>query len=220
MSIVAVTVIGLSSVARSATIPDYVFFGPIAYSGGVLSVGPGSTLISSQGLPAPFAVTPSGPGSNVPGSEIVMSLNLVPGSVVDDGSQTLASFTSSMDASIFLGNGSGATQATPVLTGFLTGMQVAGGDGNTAGILTGFLHPTGGSAIAYFSNPSDVIALQFDLSTEFSSTMYDSPFTGDIDGKVVSTAVPLPAALPLLLSGIGVVGVAARRRRQSLAAVS
>ena len=222
--------IGLCSISQAATVPDYFFNGPITFSasGNTLSVNTGTQgaeIFSSTGVPAPFAVIPTNlPGSNIAGSQIFLSLTLVPSSVHDNGSTTTASFTTptGYQAALYLGNGSGGTASTPVLTGTLSDMQVSGTDGFNIGVLTGFLHPTGGSAFAFFSNPSDVIALDFNLSTNFSASMYQSAFSGQINGQVesVTAPVPLPATLPMLVSGLGLLAAAARRRRQSLAAVS
>jgi hypothetical protein len=223
---VAVLELYAPSALRAATVADYYFNGPIAYTvtGQTLSVDTGSQgaeIISSTGLPAPFAVVPTGqPGSNIAGSEILLSMNLVPGSVNDNGYATTASFStpSGYQASLFLGNDSGGTAAAPVLTGTLSNMQISGFDGGTSGVLTGYLHPTGGLAYADFSDPSDVIALDFNLSTEFSSAMYTASFSGQINGQVESAppAVPIPAAMPLFLSGLALIAGAVRRR-QSLA---
>jgi hypothetical protein len=212
-----------SPVVHASTVADYYFNGPISYStsGQTLSVNTGSQgaeLISSTGLPAPFAVVPTGQaGSNITGSEVLLSMNLVAGSVSDNGFATTASFatTPGYQAALYLGNGAGGTASTPVLTGTLSNMQVSGFDGSNTGVLTGFLHPTGGLAYPYFSDPSDVIALDFDLSTDFSSTMYQTSFSGQINGQVESAApaVPIPAALPLLLSGLALMGGAAFRRQ-------
>ena len=211
------------SALHAATVADYYFNGPIAYSvnGQTLSVVTGSQgaeLISSTGLPAPFAVVPTGQaGSNIVGSEVLLSMNLVAGSVNDNGFATTASFAAApgYQAALYLGNGSGGTAGAPVLTGTLSNMQVSGFDGGNTGVLTGYLHPTGGLAFSYFSDPSDVIALDFDLSTSFSSAMYQSSFSGQINGQVESAppAVPIPAALPLMLSGIALLGGAAFRRQ-------
>lgn len=208
---------------HAATVADYFFNGPISYSanGQSLSVNTGSQgaeLISSTGLPAPFAVVPTGQsGSNIAGSEVLLSMNLVAGSVNDNGFATTASFATlpGYQAALYLGNGTGGTASTPVLTGTLSNMQVSGFDGGNTGVLTGYLHPTGGLAYSYFSDPSDVIALDFDLSTNFSSTMYQASFLGQINGQVESAppAVPIPAALPLLLSGLALIGGAAFRRQ-------
>lgn len=208
---------------HASTVADYYFNGPISYSasGQTLLVNTGSQgaeLISSTGLPAPFAVVPTGqPGSNILGSEVMLSMNLIPGSVSDNGFATTASFTTAngYQAALYLGNGSGGTASSPVLTGTLSNMQVSGFDGGNSGVLTGYLHPTGGLAYSYFSDPSDVIALDFDLSTNFSSTMYQSSFSGQINGQVESAApaVPIPTALPLLLSGLALMGGAAFRRQ-------
>jgi hypothetical protein len=219
----------LCSMSHAASVlPEYFFNGPVAFSSGtdtlaVKTGAGGAEIIGSQGLPSPFAVIPTNmPGSNIAGSEIVLSLNL--GTVTDSNGTTTATFTTPVgyEAALYLGNGSGGTQSSPVLTGSLTDMEVSGGDGNNLGVLTGLLHPNGGSAFSFFSNPSDVIALEFNLTTNFAKTMYQSSFSGQINGQVESTSaapVPLPAALPLLVSGLGLLGAAARRRRQSLAAL-
>ena len=143
-------------------------------------------------------------------------MSLVAGSVSDNGFATTASFSTpaSYQAALYLGNGSGGTAGTPVLTGWLSNMQVSGIDAGNTGVLTGYLHPTGGLAYTFFSDPSDVIALDFNLSTNFSPAMYGTSFTGQISGQVESAPapVPLPAALPLLLSGLGLFGAAVKRR--------
>jgi hypothetical protein len=200
--------------AQAGVIADYYFNGPISYKGGVLAVatGPaGATIIESTGLPAPLALVPN---LNQAGSQVILSADLLPGSVVDNGFSTSASFMAPVGdtAALYLGNGSGGTASTPVLTGTLSNLEVSGIDGNNTGILSGYLHPNGGSAISYFSDPSDVIALDFNLSTNFSGSMYSSAFTGQINGQVESMpVVPLPGGLPLLLSGIGVLAILACR---------
>lgn len=221
----SVMALGLSAspMSYAGTVADYFFNGPIAYSvtGQTLSVDTGSQgaeLISSTGLPAPYAVVPTGqPGSNIAGSEVMLSMSLVAGSVTDNGFATTASFSTptGYQAELYLGNGSGGTASTPVLTGTLSNMQVSGFDGSNTGVLTGYLHPTGGLAYSYFSDPSDVIALDFDLSTNFSAEMYQASFNGQINGQVESAppVVPLPPALPLLLSGLALIGGAAFRRQ-------
>lgn len=225
LGVLGVCVSGLcaTSTLRAATVADYYFNGPIAYfvTGQTLSVDTGShgaEIISSTGLPAPYAVVPTGqPGSNIAGSEIFLSMSLVPGSVNDNGFATSASFTTAngYQAALYLGNGSGGTSAAAVLTGTLSNMQVSGFDGGNSGVLTGYLHPTGGLAYSYFSDPSDVIALDFNLSTNFSAAMYGSSFSGQINGQVESAppAVPIPAAMPLFWSGLALLGAAARRRQ-------
>lgn len=157
--------------------------------------------------------------ANEAGSEVLMSMNLVPASITDDGFSTTASFSTpaGYKVQIFLGDGAGGTAAAPVLAGWLSNMQASGIDGGNTGVLTGYLHPTGGLAFAYFSDPSDVIALDFNLSTNFSSLMYQSSFAGQINGQVQAQAapVPIPATLPLLLSGLALLGAVKARRRPS-----
>ena len=216
LGLVSLLGLALAPEARASVVPDYYFNGPTDYDAttGTLSVatGPGGAeILASTGLPADLSAT----AATAAGSEVLLSLNLVAGSVVDNGYSTTASFSTSAGyvAALYLGNGSGGTSATPVLTGTLSNMQISGVDGSNSGVLTGYLHPTGGSAYAYFSNPSDVVALDFDLSTNFSSTMYSSSFGGQINGQVESAPpVPIPGALPLFLSGVGLLGMIARRR--------
>jgi len=204
-----------AGVAQAGVVPDYYFNGPISFdaSNGILSVATGvggAELFQSSGLPANYSVN----AGNELGSEVVLSMNLVPNSIVDNGYSTTASFSTASNylAALYLGNGSGGTSGSPVLTGTLSDLQVSGIDGNNAGVLTGYLHPTGGLAYSYFSDPSDVIALDFDLSTNFSATMYAAAFSGQINGQVESVAaVPLPSTWPLLVSGLGLCGLAARR---------
>jgi hypothetical protein len=213
---------GLSSITHAATVADYYFNGPIAYSSTsqTLSVATGSSgavLFNSTGLPTAYSVT----AANQAGSEVVMSMNLVGTSIVDNGFSTTADFSTptGYKVQLFLGNGSGGTAAAPVLTGWLSSMQASGIDGSNTGVLTGYLHPTGGLAFSYFSDPSDIIALDFNLSTNFSSLMYQSAFSGQINGQVQAQAapVPIPGTLPLLLSGLGLLGAAKARRRLTLA---
>jgi hypothetical protein len=205
-----------SGAAHATTVPDYYFNGPISFSttNEALSVATGAggaELFQSTGLPAAYTVN----AANESGSEIVLSMNLVPGSVVDNGYSTTASFATAAGylAALYLGNGSGGTASSPVLTGSLSNLEVSGVDGDSDGVLTGYLHPIGGLAFSYFSDPSDIIALQFDLTTSFSQSMYAASFSGQVNGQVESApAVPLPWSWPLFISGLGLVGLAGRRR--------
>jgi hypothetical protein len=222
LSAVLALCLGASSITHAAVVADYFFNGPIAYSSSsqTLSVTTGTSgavLFNSTGLPAAYSVT----SANQAGSEVVMSMNLVASSIIDNGFSTTADFATptGYKVQLFLGNGSGGTAAAPVLTGWLSSMQASGIDGSNTGVLTGYLHPTGGLAFSYFSDPSDIIALDFNLSTNFSSLMYQSSFSGQINGQVQAQAapVPIPASLPLLLSGLGLLGAANARRRPTLA---
>ena len=214
--------LGMGSITHAAVVADYFFNGPIAYSSSfqTLSVATGTSgavIFNSTGLPAAYSLT----AANEAGSKVVMAMNLVGSSIIDNGFSTTANFTTptGYKVQLFLGNGSGGTAATPVLTGWLSNMQASGIDGSNTGVLTGLLHPTGGLAFAYFSDPSDVIALDFNLSTNFSSIMYQSSFSGQINGQVQAQAAPVPISgtLPLLASGLGLLGAAKARRRLTLA---
>lgn len=205
----------MSGSASASTVAEYFFNGSAAYNASteLLSVGSAATLFQSSGLPAGLSVIPTGnPGANVVGSRVNISMQLVPGSVLDTGLFTIAGFNADPVqpvVSLYLGTGSGGTSATPVLTGTLSNLELTGQDGNNTGILTGELHPNGGSAFGYFSDPSDVIALNFDLTTNFNPTMYSSSFSGQINGQVQSqSTVPLPPAIWLLGSGaLALIGI-------------
>jgi len=203
---------------QAATVAEYFFNGGATYSSatGQLSVDSSATIFASAGLPSPLSVIASGPGANVTGSQVDLVVALDPTSVVDNGAQTIANFLAitGQPVQLFLGNGTGGTATSPVLTGALSSVQLTGVDGLNAGILTAYLHPNGGSAFSFFSDPSDVIALNFDLTTTFAGSMYASSFTGQINGQIEST-VPLPASGWLLGPGLAaLLGISGRARRR------
>ena len=209
----------LAMPASAGVVAEYYFNGSASFNAGtdLLSIGSDASVFQSAGLPAALSVVSTGPGANVVGSEVNLSMLLNTATVLDTGQFTIANFNANPAqpvVSLYLGDGSGGTSATPVLTGTLSSVQLVGQDGNNAGVLTAYLHPTGGSAISYFSDPSNVIALNFDLTTTFSASMYQGNFSGQINGQVQSTTpVPLPASLWLFGSAaVALLGYAPRRR--------
>jgi hypothetical protein len=227
---VAVLVSGLlaSTAVPASTIPAYYFNGSASYTASTeilstVSAGTSTaTLFQSVNLPPSLSVVPASSGviGNVVGSVVDLTVQLQPTSIVDNGLQTNATFMplAGEPAALYLGNGSGGTSSTPVLTGTLSNITLSGPDGLNMGFLTAYLHPTGGSAIGYFSDPSSVLALDFDLTTTFGAGMFGSSFSGQINGDVQSlTAVPLPPGFALLASALalmlGAMGLPARRRQ-------
>jgi hypothetical protein len=194
--------------ARGSSIPVYYFNGGAAYDAStetLSTIDPNTglamaSLFQSANLPPPLSVVP---GVNDRGSAIDLTMTLVPSTIVDNGLQTTASFAATaQEAALYLGNGSGGTATTPVLTGTLSNITLSGPDGLNMGFLTAYLHPNGGAAFAYFSDPSSVLALNFDLTATFGADMFGTDFSGQINGQVQSmTSVPLPASFVLLALG-------------------
>lgn len=101
-----------------------------------------------------------------------------------------------------------------ILTGDFTDLNIKGANGFNSGKVTGTLDATGGSLANEFGTGSNLIALQFNLSTSFSATMFDYDFNGDIDGRVeggAPTPVPAPGILALLAPGILLISLSRRR---------
>lgn len=211
--------------ASAGVVAEYFFNGSASFDAGtdLLSVGSDATVFQSAGLPGALSVISSGPNANVVGSQVNLSMLLNSATVADTGQFTVAGFVADPNqqlVSLYLGNGSGGTSSTPVLTGSLSSVELVGQDGSNAGVLTAYLHPVGGSAISYFSDPSDVIALNFDLTANFGATMYQSSFSGQINGQIESTTavttVPLPSPVWLFSSAaLALLGFAPRRRVNS-----
>ncbi|MDH5612113.1 MAG: PEP-CTERM sorting domain-containing protein [Gammaproteobacteria bacterium] len=99
------------------------------------------------------------------------------------------------DLEIFDGNGN------TLLTAKFLGLSLEGINGGTTGEVIGLLNATGGS-LEYLFGSSDLFALQLGLDTVFSNTMYDSNFTGMVDGNIKGNSVPEPSPLALLCLGL------------------
>ena len=99
-----------------------------------------------------------------------------------------------------------------LLTGNFSDLTMSGDDGSDNGTITGMLNSTGGSLESLFGI-GNLIALEFNLSSIFNATMFDTNFSGHIDGRIQgeSVAVPEPTALVLLSLGVLLVGFANRR---------
>lgn len=101
-----------------------------------------------------------------------------------------------------------------LLTGNFTSLVMSGNDNDVSGSITGELVSTGGSLATEFGT-GNVLALQFNLNTTFNSSMFDSDFSGLINGDIrgQATAVPEPSLIALLSVGILFIGYAGKKSR-------
>ncbi len=97
-----------------------------------------------------------------------------------------------------------------LLTAKVDSLSLEGADGGTRGVIIGLLSATGGSLMSTFAG-SDLFALQLNLDTVFSDTMYNSDFTARVDGNI-SVPVPEPTTLALLGLGILISGFARKNK--------
>jgi hypothetical protein len=100
---------------------------------------------------------------------------------------------------------------TVLLTAQFASLSLEGTNGSNRGEVIGLLNATGGSLMSMFDG-SDLFALQLDLNTSFSSTMYRSDFSGMVDGNIEGRSVPEPSLLALLGIGMLVAGFARKTK--------
>jgi len=184
--------VALALVASSAyAVPTLFFDGEINFRSGVLNVD--SVLTATQDIASPELI-----GSSFDFTALLTS--------VDSTSSflTIGNFgtTTSTDLTVTDGN------SIELLTGNLSSLQMMGGNGFGIGLVMGVINSTGGSLENEFGI-GNLIAFEFNLSTTFSAEMFDSLFTGDIDGRVLGEEqidVPEPTPLALLALGLMLVG--------------
>ena len=99
---------------------------------------------------------------------------------------------------------------TVLLTAKFDSLSLEGFNGEDRGEISGLLNATGGSLMSTFDG-GNLFAMQLNLNTIFSSSMYSSDFSGDIDGYIEAN-VSEPAPLALLLLGLVLTGFARRKR--------
>jgi hypothetical protein len=100
--------------------------------------------------------------------------------------------------------------ANNLLTGDFSYLEMKGGNGFSSGLVSGLLNANGGSLASEFGL-GNLIALEFNLSTAFSSAMFEQDFSGRIDGRIEGeTAVPEPSMPALLAIGILLIGFTKR----------
>lgn len=179
--------LALALVASSAhAIPTLFFDGDIAYdvNSGLLSVV--SVLTATQDVaPAPELL-----GSSLDFTALFSS--------VDDSNAAFTAgyfaTTAGTDLTVIDGD------TNSLLTGNFSSLVLKGGNGLNSGLVKGTLDSTGGSLQNEFGI-GNLIALQFNLTTSFSATMFDSDFTGAIDGRIEGETVNVPEpSMPALLA--------------------
>lgn len=111
------------------------------------------------------------------------------------------------DLTIFDGDG------VLLLTANFDSLTIEGENGSSQGGIFAILSATDGLLMSSFDN-SNLFALQLNLTTTFSDAMFESDFSGDIDGSIQGTAsVPEPGMLALLSLGLLITGFARKSRR-------
>ena len=122
----------------------------------------------------------------------------------------------------FIGNANPSIDDLIILDGFgdelltakFTSLSLEGANGGDNGVVNGLLTATGGSLMSLFDG-SDLFAFQLNLNTLFSSAMYQSDFSGRVDGNIKgSVSVPEPSLLALL--GLGILIVSFTRKTNVL----
>lgn len=185
--------LALFASSAAQAIPTLFFDGAINFDSrtGLLSVT--SVLTGTEDImPAP----------NLVGSSLVFATLLTS---VDSTSPlfTVGNFGTSAGTDLTVMDGDSNT----LLLGDFSSLQMKGGNGYSSGLVTGTLNSTGGDLQSAFGI-GNLIALQFNLTTTFSSNMFEDSFFGAIDGRIEGQQVQVPEpAMPALLAlGLLVIG--------------
>lgn len=189
-----INIIGLvlvCAVNSAHAIPTLFFDGNLTYASGSGQLSVNSVLT---------ATTDITPTPEVLGSSLSFS------AVLDSVDTTNTYLTTG----IFNGIGSNSIAVTDgnlnnLLSGNFSGLKMMGWNGRDTGRVSGVVTATGGTLEPLFG-AGNLIALEFNLSTIFSSTMFDSDFTGLIDGRIEGQSVPEPGVLAMLGLGLALMG--------------
>ena len=190
-----------NSEAITLTLPDISFDtvpgGGLTYNAGTGVLNVNATLL---------ALTMPGPVTTFPGGYVNYDM-------VFTGSSSAGGFTTGNFGigSLTIVDGS----ATTLLTGSFVSASITGADGTNLGLGSARFNVTGGSLASYFlcgpmGQCGGMVNLAFSLSTNFSSTMFASNFSGHSKGDIAK--VPEPSTLLLLGSGLVGAGLWLRKR--------
>jgi hypothetical protein len=182
-------------------IPTLLFDGSVAFDTGVDILSVEATLTGTEDID---------PVPNLTNS--IMTFDALLLSVNDNGIFTTGTFGGMPGYDLSIIDGDNNT----LLTGEFVSLQMEGVNdsvfqGNNSGVVTGVVSATGGSLAALFGE-GNLLAVEFNLDTVFSGEMFNTNFTGGIDGRITGANVAAPTALWLLGSGIFLIGVSQTRR--------
>ena len=154
---------------------------------------------SVQDLPTSFDV--------FVGSDIQFSSML--SSILNFGPLSIGSFSDSGDLSIV---GSGGEI---LLTADLSEVSLAGLVNTNTGVFEADLMVTGGSFGQHFMGPNDLFSLVFNLTTNFSPDIYDTDFSGVMNGQIEFNGFVVSEPNVLGLAVLGCFALWRQRRRNS-----
>ena len=162
-------------------IPSLFYDGRISYSAasGLLTLD--AALVGSNDLTDPALVT--GGSLNLSAAFIASASS---GSVTTDFFGTAPG----MDFTVLGGDGS------ILLEGEFLSLALKGANGLDVGVLLAEATPTGGSALADFTAPSKLFALQLNMTSVFGASLFDSDFSAQADGRLAAIEGEPPAGVP------------------------
>jgi len=159
-----------------------------------------------------LAISPLLTDSSVKFSALFLNYETIAGVGFFGADTTRGNFISSdpttSDLEIYDGNN------TLLLAADFNSLSLEGANGSNRGEVFGILNATDGLLMNTFDN-GNLFALQLNLTTNFSDMMYQSDFSGDVNGSIQgqSVTVPEPGTLALLGLGFLITGFARKNRR-------
>ncbi len=154
---------------------------------------------STQDLPVSFDV--------FVGSDIQFSSML--SSILNFGPLSIGNFSDSGDLSIVDSGGEA------LLTADLSEVSLAGLVNTNTGVFEADLLVTGGSFGQHFMGSNDLFSLVFNLTTNFSSDIYDADFSGVMNGQIEFNGFVVSEPNVLGLAALGCFALWRQRRRNS-----
>lgn len=168
------------AVAHVQAAPIIFYDGTVQYSATTQDLTVNATVTS---------VDTAAVSSDVLGSVLTFSANL--DGVADAGFFTNASF--STDPSAFSLDG-----ADNYITGGIQNLTMSGVNYTNTGSLQGTIDLIAGTLLSDFESQAQLFAIELDLTNFISLNMFDSDFSGVLDGQIDATPVPESVSLVLL----------------------